>query len=60
MMISPETYYRNTLEGQSPEFILQQIHSLRREIRWLIRLMETDPLIFRICNPTAGSFFDAK
>lgn len=48
MMIAPETYYRNTLEGQSPEFILRQIHSLRREIRRLIRLMETDPL-----NPEA-------
>ena len=44
MMISPETYYRDTLEGQSPEFILRQIHSLRREIRRLIRLMETDPM----------------
>ena len=48
MMISPETYYRNTLEGKSPEFILRQIHSLRREIRRLIRLMETDPM-----NPEA-------
>ena len=43
MMISPETYYRESLMGKSPERILQEIHSLKREIRRLEQMMKSDP-----------------
>ena len=44
MMISPEAYYHDSIEGRSPEQILWQIHSLKREIRHLIRVLESDEL----------------
>ena len=43
-MISPEAYYHDSIEGRSPEQILWQIHSLKREIRHLIRVLESDEL----------------
>lgn len=40
MMISPEAYYDNELQGKTPEEIRRKIRSLRREISTLKRTME--------------------
>lgn len=40
MMISPEAYYDNELQGKTPEQIQRKIRSLRREISALKRTME--------------------
>ena len=40
MMISPETYYRNNIEGRSEKEILHEIRRLKREISSLISTLE--------------------
>ena len=41
MMMSPEAYYDNELQGKTPEEIRRKIRSLRREITTLKRAMES-------------------
>ena len=42
MMISPETYYEECLQGKSQSAILQQIGLLKKEIKRLKEVMESD------------------
>ena len=42
MMISPETYYEEYLQGKSQSVILQQISLLKKEIDRLKEVMESD------------------
>ena len=42
MMISPETYYKEYLQGKSQSAILQQINLLKQEIGRLKEVMESD------------------
>ena len=42
MMISPETYYEEYLQGKSKFAILQEISLLKREIDRLKEVMESD------------------
>ena len=42
MMISPETYYEECLQGKSQSVILQQISLLKKEIDRLKEVMESD------------------
>ena len=42
MMISPETYYEEYLQGKSQSIILQQISLLKKEIDRLKEVMESD------------------
>ena len=42
MMISPETYYKEYLQGKSPSAVLQQISLLKKEINRLKEVMESD------------------
>ena len=42
MMISPETYYEEYLQGKSQSVILQQIGLLKKEIKRLKEVMESD------------------
>jgi hypothetical protein len=42
MMISPETYYEEYLQGKGKSAILQQISLLKKEIDRLKEVMETD------------------
>ena len=51
MMISPEAYYEMCLKGRSPEEILRQIRSLKKEISSLKRSLEentgkAEPVVF--------------
>ena len=41
-MISPETYYKEYLQGKSQSAILQQISLLRQELGRLKEVMESD------------------
>ena len=44
MMISPEYYYEEHLQGKSQEEILRQIRSLKREMNSLRQQLEDDCL----------------
>ena len=53
MMISPETYYEDNLKGKSAGEIFREIQSLKREIKRLIKIAESnDVLSEKMCEPS--------